>query len=110
MLYVILGFTRKRPLDNVAGVNEYVETGGCYGNIKYEQKPSTHKLVKKTSAVYGHTLPDKNTLMLLLQKKKNVCLCLEKINALLIVAQALTLAVEDAFTTEEQRKQIDGRQ
>ena len=42
--------------------------------------------------------------MLLLQKKKNVCLCLEKINALLIVAQVPTLAVEDAFAQQKNKE------
>ena len=41
-------------------INEYVETGGCYGNVMHNSMPSTHKLIENpTSAVYGHTLPDK---------------------------------------------------
>jgi len=50
--YVVchLGFTNNTFENFVAGVNEYVETGGCYGNVKYELKPSTHELVKKTGS------------------------------------------------------------
>ena len=36
--YVVchLGFTNNTFENFVAGVNEYVETGGCYGNVKYD--------------------------------------------------------------------------
>ena len=35
----------------------YVDIGDRYGNITFEEKPSSHKLVTETSAVYGHNLP-----------------------------------------------------
>ena len=58
-IYVVchLGFTNNTFENFVAGVDEYVDTGGCYGNVKLEIKPSTHTLVDKTSTVQGHTLP-----------------------------------------------------
>ena len=62
-IYVLynLGFTNNTFENFVAGVNEYVETGGCYGNITYEQPASTHELLTDTSTIFGHTLPEKQT-------------------------------------------------
>tara|TARA_B100000963_G_C22489242_1_gene608464 strand:+ start:107 stop:493 length:387 start_codon:yes stop_codon:yes gene_type:complete len=58
-LYVLqyLGFTNNTFENFVAGVNDYVETGGCYGNVIHPQNPSTHELLNETSTVFGHTLP-----------------------------------------------------
>ena len=61
--YVIyhIGFTNNNFEHFVADINDYVETGDGYGNILYKQPESKHKLLEKTSTVFGHTLPYKPT-------------------------------------------------
>jgi hypothetical protein len=111
--YVVchLGFTNNTFENFVAGVNDYVETGGCYGNVKYEQKPSTHKLVEKTSTVYGHTLPDKEyTDAPLAEESERLFMFGKNKCSPECCPSTYTCSGGCVCTTEEQRKQIHGRQ
>ena len=110
--YVVchLGFTNNTFENFVAGVNDYVETGGCYGNVIHEQTPSTHKLVKKTSAVYGHTLPDKEyTDAPLAEDEKPLFMFGKNKCSPECCPSTYTCSGGCVCTTEEQRKQIHGR-
>ena len=106
-----LGITNNTFENFVAGVNEYVETGGCYGNVKHEQKPSTHELVEKTSAVYGHTLPDKEYVDAPLAEEEERLFMFGKNKCSPdCCPSTYTCSGGCVCTTEEQRKQIHGRQ
>ena len=110
--YVVchLGFTNNTFENFVAGVNEYVETGGCYGNMKHELKPSTHELVKKTAAVYGHTLPDKEYTDAPLAEDEEPLFMFGKNKCSPdCCPSTYTCSGGCVCTTEEQRKQIQGR-
>ena len=111
-MYVIchLGLKNNTYENFVAGVNEYVDTGGCYGNITYEQPPSTYELLNETSTVFGHTLPN--------GEHKNAPLA-EGEDALFMFGKnkcspeccpsTYTCSGGCVCTTEEQRNRIHGR-
>jgi hypothetical protein len=111
-LYVVchLGFTNNTFENFVAGVDEYVETGGCYGNVKYEQKPSSHELLKKTSTVYGHTLPDKKYTDAPLGEDDEALFVFGKNKCSPdCCPSTYTCSGGCVCTTEEQRTQLNGR-
>ena len=113
-LYVVchLGFTNNTFENFVAGVDEYVETGGCYGNIKHNSKPSTHSLVENpTAAVYGHTLPDKKYTDAPLGEGEEPLFVFGKNKCSPdCCPSTYTCSGGCVCTTEEQRNKIQGRQ
>jgi hypothetical protein len=111
--YVVchLGFTNNTFENFVAGVNEYVETGGCYGNVIHEQKPSKHKLLEKTSTVFGHTVPiKKHTNAPLADEGERLFMFGKNKCSPECCPSTYTCSGGCVCTTEEQRKQIHGRQ
>ena len=113
-IYVVchLGFTNNTFENFVAGVNEYVETGGCYGNVKHKSMPSTHKLVENpTAAVYGHTLPDKEYTDAPLSEEEEALFMFGKNKCSPdCCPSTYTCSGGCVCTTEEQRNRIHGRQ
>jgi hypothetical protein len=111
-LYVLihLGFINNTYENFVAGVDEYVDTGACYGNIKFEQKPSPHKLVEKTSTIQGHTVPDKEFVNAPLEEGEEPLFMFGKNKCSPeCCPSTYTCSGGCVCTTEEQRNQVHGR-
>lgn len=111
-IYVVchLGLNNNTFENFVADIDDYVDSGQCYGNIKYSQKPSPHELLTETSTVFGHTLPEKEL--------KNAPLGDEEERLFMFgknkcspecCPSTYTCSGGCVCTTEDQRKQIHGR-
>ena len=110
--YVILqiGFTNDSLEHFVAGINDYVDTGDCYGNIIYEQPKSEHTLLDKTSTVFGHTLPDNPTSNAPLGSAEEQLFMFSKNKCSPdCCPSTYTCSGGCVCTTEEQRNRIHGR-
>ena len=110
-IYVLyyLGFTNNTFENFVAGINEYVETGGCYGNITYNQPVSPHELLTKTSTVFGHTLPDTKTINDPLDEEERLFMFGKNKCSPDCCPSTYTCNGGCVCTTEEQRNIIRGR-